>query len=145
MYKHLMMSLMDISGTPSVAMGKVDISNLSEVSIKLLYTMANLKAMIGEKHIKEGMKQRFNKFRGLLQLQGTTFKDDEWDTLDIVFSYAMPQSEKDIIDNLAKLREIQGISIESVLNHSPYTTDVVSEMNRLSEETVSVENVESAE
>lgn len=140
LYKHLMMSLMDISGTPSVAMGKVDISNLSEVSIKLLYTMANLKAMIGEKFIKEGMKQRFDKFRRLLELQGTTFTDDEWDTLDVVFSYAMPQSEKDIIDNLAKLREIQGISIESVLSHSPYTTDVVSEMNRLGEESAKADN-----
>ncbi|MEK6990475.1 phage portal protein [Paenibacillus sp. FSL K6-1566] len=134
LYKHLMTSLLDVSCTPAVSMGKVDISNLSEVSIKLLFSLANIRAMISEKFIKEGMKQRHDKFRRLLEMQGKRFKDQEWDTLDITFQYAMPQSEKDIIDNLTKLKEMGAISIESILVHSPYTTDVNSEMVRLSSE-----------
>ncbi len=134
LYKHLMTSLLDISSTPGVVLGKTDISNLSEVSIKLLFSLSNLKAMIGEKYIKQGMIQRYNKIRRLLELQGTTFNDAEWDTLDIVFQYAQPQSEKDIINNLKTLKDIGAISIESVLGHSPYTTDVNSEMQRLSGE-----------
>lgn len=129
-----MTSLLDVSCTPAVSMGKVDISNLSEVSIKLLFSLANIRAMISEKFIKEGMKQRHDKFRRLLEMQGKRFKDQEWDTLDITFQYAMPQSEKDIIDNLTKLKEMGAISIESILVHSPYTTDVNSEMVRLSSE-----------
>ncbi|OMD43023.1 hypothetical protein BSK52_05855 [Paenibacillus odorifer] len=136
LYKHLMMSLLDISGTPGIILGKTDISNLSEVSIKLLFSLSNIKAMISEKYIKEGMMQRNDKVRRLLELQGIVFTDEEWDTLDIVFQYAMPQSEKDIIDNLSKLREMSAISVESVLGHSPYTTDINSELERLSGERV---------
>ncbi|MGN7168467.1 phage portal protein [Paenibacillus cellulositrophicus] len=141
LYKHLMTSLLDISSVPGVVIGKVDISNLSEVSIKLLFSLSNLKAMIGEKYIKDGMKQRHEKIRRLLEIQGTKFTDEEWETLDVVFQYAMPQSEKDVIDNLTKLKEMGAISIESILGHSPYTTDVNSEMVRLSsEETKSSES-----
>lgn len=140
LYKHLMTSLLDISSTPGVVLGKTDISNLSEVSIKLLFSLSNLKAMISEKFVKDGMIQRHNKIRRLLELQGTKFTDDEWNTLDVVFQYAMPQSEKDIIDNLEKLKTMGAISIESVLGHSPYTTDVNSEMARIEKETVKTEN-----
>ncbi|AIQ41087.1 phage portal protein [Paenibacillus sp. FSL R5-0912] len=136
LYKHLMTSLLDVSSTPGIVLGKTDISNLSEVSIKLLFSLSNLKAMISEKYIKDSMKMRYNKVRRLLELQGIVFTDEEWDTLDIVFQYAMPQSEKDIIDNLSKLREMSAISVESVLGHSPYTTDINSELERLSTERV---------
>jgi SPP1 family phage portal protein len=134
LYKHLMTSLLDVSNTPAVSMGKVDISNLSEVSIKLLFSLANIRAMMSEKFIKEGMMQRLGKFRQLLELQGVTFTDDEWDTLDIVFQYAMPQSEKDVIDNLKALRDMGAMSIESILSHSPYTNDVNSEMEKIKNE-----------
>lgn len=138
LYKHLMTSLLDISCTPAVSMGKVDISNLSEVSIKLLFSLANIRAMMSEKFIREGMEQRHDKFRVLLDKQGKQFTDEEWDTLEVVFQYAMPQSEKDIIDNLSKLKDMGAISIESILGHSPYTTDVNSELVRLSSEGVSI-------
>ena len=134
LYKHLMMSLLDVSSTPAVSMGKVDISNLSEVSIKLLFSLANIRAMINEKYIKDGMMKRYNQIRKLLELQSTKFSDDDWNSLDVVFQYAMPQSEKDTIDNLSKLKNMQAISIETILSHSPYTTDVVSEMARLNSE-----------
>jgi YD repeat-containing protein len=134
LYKHLMTSLLDVSSTPGVVIGKVDISNLSEVSIKLLFSLSNLKAMMTEKFIREGMNQRHEKFRRLLETQGKRFTDDEWDTLDVAFQYAMPQSEKDIIDNLSKLRDIGAVSIQSIHEQAPYITDVNSEMIRLDEE-----------
>lgn len=139
LYKHLMTSLLDVSCTAGVVLGKVDISNLSEVSIKLLFSLSNLKAMMTEKFIREGMKQRHNKFRRLLEMQGNRFTDREWDTLDVAFQYAMPQSEKDIIDNLSKLRDMGAISIQSILEQAPYVTDVNSEMIRLGEEGAKVQ------
>lgn len=138
LYKHLMMSLLDVSSTPGIVLGKVDISNLSEVSIKLLFSLSNLKALMAEKFIEQGMKQRYNQIRKLLEIQGIIFSDEEWDTLDIVFSYAMPQSEKDIIDNLKVLKDMGAISIESILGHSPYTTDVNGELIRIGKENVTV-------
>ncbi|WDF52323.1 phage portal protein [Paenibacillus sp. KACC 21273] len=134
LYKHLMMSLLDISSTPGVVLGKTDISNLSEVSIKLLFSLSNLKAMISEKFIKESIKDRLYKIRTLLEYKGIKFTDEQFNTIDIVFQYAMPQSEKDVIDNLSKLKEMGAISIESILSQSPYTNDIVAEMARLSKE-----------
>lgn len=137
LYKHLMTSLLDISNTPGVIMGKVDISNLSETSIKLLFSLSNLKAMMSEKYIKVSMMERLEQIRNLLELQGIVFSDEQFNTIDIVFAYAMPQSEKDIIDNLSKLRDMRAISIESILGQSPYTTDVGGELEKLVKENTS--------
>ncbi len=130
-YKTLMTTLLDISSVPGVSMGKVDISNLSEVSIKLLFSLADIKASMNEKYMREGMEERFDKIRKLLELKGKRISDDAYDTLGIVFQYARPQSAKEIIDNLKVLSDMGAISIESILEHSPYTTDVVQEMGRL--------------
>lgn len=134
LYSHLMMSLMDISGTPSVAFGRAEISNISEVSLKLLFSVANLKALMAERYIKEGLRDRLDKIRRLLEAQGKRFTEEQWDSITVTFQYAMPTSEKDIIDNLVKLKEIGGLSLESILKHNPYVTDVTSELERLSNE-----------
>ncbi|MNW31436.1 Phage portal protein, SPP1 Gp6-like [compost metagenome] len=133
-YSHLMMSLMDVSGTPSVSMGKVDVSNLSEISLKLLFSTANMKANQTERFIREGLQERLGKFKMLLELQGKKFTDEQWDSITITFSYGMPTSESDIIDNLKTLREIGGISLESVLKHNPYVSDVATEMDKINGE-----------
>ena len=39
-----------------------------------------------------------------------------------------------VISNLKVLREMGGISLESLLEKSPYTTDVVTEMERLAKD-----------
>lgn len=130
-YKTLMTTLLDVSQVPGVAMGKVDISNLSEVSIKLLFSLADIKASMNEKYMREGMEERFDKIRKLLELKGKRISDDAYDSLGIVFQYARPQSAKEVIDNLKVLSDMGAISIESILEHSPYTTDVVQELERL--------------
>lgn len=133
-YKTLVQSLLDISQTPAVSMNKTDISNLSEVSIKLLFSLANIKAGINEQYLREGLEQRFNKIRRLLELQGITFSDDDYDTLDIVFQYATPANDTEIIANLKELREMGAISLESLLGHSPYINDVQMELQKIDEE-----------
>jgi hypothetical protein len=133
-YKTLVQSLLDISQTPAVSMNKTDISNLSEVSIKLLFQLANIKASGNEQFIREGLEQRFNKIRKLLELQGITFSDDDYDTLDIVFQYATPSNDKEIIENLKQLRGMGAISLDSLLSHSPYINDVQMELQKIDEE-----------
>ncbi|MED4567952.1 phage portal protein [Brevibacillus agri] len=130
-YKTLMTTLLDISSVPGVSMGKVDISNLSEVSIKLLFSLADIKASMNEKYMRDGMEQRFDKIRKLLELKGIRISDDAFDSLGIVFQYARPQSAKEVIDNLKVLSDMGAISIESILERSPYTNDVVQELERL--------------
>lgn len=132
-YKTLMTTLLDISSVPGVSMGKVDISNLSEVSIKLLFSLADIKASMNEKYMRDGMEQRFDKIRKLLELKGIRISDDAFDSLGIVFQYARPQSAKEVIDNLKVLSDMGAISIESILERSPYTNDVSQELERLKE------------
>lgn len=133
-YKTLVQSLLDISQTPAVSMNKTDISNLSEVSIKLLFQLANIKASGNEQFIRDGLEQRFNKIRRLLELQGITFSDDDYDTLDIVFQYSTPANDTEIIANLKELRGLGAISLESLLGHSPYINDVQMELQKIAEE-----------
>lgn len=130
-YKTLLQSLLDVSQTPAVSMNKTDISNLSEVSIKLLFQLANIKAGNNEQFMREGLEQRFEKIRKLLGFKGIMFSDDEYETLDIVFKYATPANDKEIIENLKQLQEMGAISLESILSHSPYTNDVQMEINKI--------------
>lgn len=134
-YKTLLTSLMDVSSTPAVSMNKTDISNLSEVSIKLMFSLANIKAGMNEQFMREGIEERFEKIRRLLeQYKGVVFHDDEFDTLDLVFQYATPANDSEVISNISALREMGGISLETILEKSPYTTDVQMELKKIQSE-----------
>lgn len=130
-YKTLLQSLLDVSQTPAVSLNKTDISNLSEVSIKLLFQLANIKAGMNEQFMRDGIEQRFVKIRTLLGYKGIVFSDSDYETLDIVFQYATPANDKEIIENLKQLKDMGAISLESILGHSPYTTDVQMELNKI--------------
>ena len=130
-YGTLKQALLDISSTPAISFNATDVSNLSEVSIKLLFSLADIKAGLNEQYIREGMEQRFEQMRKLLEYKGVSIADKDFDSLGVVFAYARPQNEKDIIDNLKTLKDISGISTESLLEHSPYTVDVTQELERL--------------
>lgn len=134
LHKTLVQSLLDISSTPAVSMNKTDISNLSEVSIKLLFQLANIKASINEQFMRDGIEERNDKIKRLLAMQGTKMSDEKYETLDMVFQYATPQNDSEIIEQLEKLRELGGLSLESLLSKSPHTTDVQEELNRLRSE-----------
>ncbi|QPA31425.1 phage portal protein [Thermaerobacillus caldiproteolyticus] len=134
LYKTLLQALLDISQTPAVSLNKTDVSNLSEVSIKLLFQLAEIKASINEQYMREGIEQRFEKIRRLLEYKGITFTDEEFESLGLVFQYALPSSDKEVIENMKALREMKGISLETLLEHNPYVNDVQQELMRLKEE-----------
>lgn len=130
-YKTLKQALLDVSFTPAVSLNNTDVSNLSEVSMKLLFQLADIKAGMNEKFIREGMEQRFVVIAELLSRMGVSVDEEALDTLDVVFQYSRPTNEKDIIENLKALHEMGAISIESILENSPYTQDVGQELERL--------------
>jgi SPP1 family phage portal protein len=134
LYKTLLQALLDISQTPAVSLNKTDISNLSEVSIKLLFQLAEIKASINEQYIREGIEQRFERIRKLLEYKGITFTDEEFDSLGLVFQYALPSSDKEVIENMKSLREMGGLSLHTMLEQNPYVHDVQQELMRLKEE-----------
>ncbi|CDX03331.1 Phage portal protein, SPP1 Gp6 [Desulfitobacterium hafniense] len=130
-WKVLYNSLLNVSSVPAVSMGVQDVSNLSEVSIKLLFSLADLRAGLNEKYMREGMMQRFKVFEKLLGIKGITIDVNE---VELVFQYARPMNEKDIIDNLKTLKEMGAISLQSALEQNPYVYDVASELEKIRED-----------
>lgn len=133
-YKTLMQSLLDVSSTPAVSLNKTDVSNLSEVSIKLLFSLANTKASINEQFMEDGIEERHDKIRILLGYDDVVFSDGDYDTLGVQFTYNTPSNNTEVIANIKDLREIGALSLESLLEKSPYTTDIQTELERLNKE-----------
>lgn len=136
-WKVLKQALLDISNTPAVSMNNTDISNLSEVSIKLLFSLADIKAGLNERYIREGFEQRFKKIEKLLGLQGIGLNSDD---IDVVFQYARPLNESDIIDNIKTLKELGVMSLQTAVENAPMIYDPVNEIERLSKESVNKGN-----
>ncbi|MEZ2737805.1 phage portal protein, partial [Aneurinibacillus aneurinilyticus] len=134
LYKTLMQALLDVSCTPAISMNRSDVSNLSEVSIRLLFSLAEMKANLNECYMREGIEERHEQIRKMLEYQGITFGDDEFDSLDIVFVYNRPQNEKEIIDNIKTLNDMGAISLQSILEKVPYFNDVMKEMERIKQD-----------
>ncbi|MCT2196192.1 phage portal protein [Paenibacillus sp. p3-SID1389] len=131
LYKTLTSALLDIAHVPAISMSKTDVSNLSEVSIRLLFSLADMKGALNSKFLCEGIEQRFDKFRALLASMGTKFTDEQYDTLGIVFQFARPSNDKEIVENLKTLYEMAGISLETLLEYNPYVTDVQGELDKI--------------
>lgn len=126
-YNTLHQSLLNISMTPSISMNSAEISNLSETSMKILFYMAISKGSINSKYLHKGFDERWKKIKRLLSQLGKEYKG----YIDCVFKMDIPQNDTEIIDNLKTLKEINAISLESILSNSPYTTDIVQELDRL--------------
>lgn len=136
LYEKLLSSLLDISSTPEVSMNRAEVSNISETSIKILFYLGDVKAKMNEVYMRDGFEERLNKFRKLLALQGKTFTDDDFETLNMTFQYNLPSNDTEIINNLKTLNDIGGVSLESLLEKSPYTNDTSMELQRLSKSNV---------
>lgn len=140
LYDKLIQTLFDISSTPNVAMNKAEIANVSETSIRILYSLANVKAKINENYLRDGFEERLNRYRVLLSYLGKNFTDNEFETLDIQFSYDEPQNSSEIIKNLKVLNDMKSISLETLLDRNPYINDTQMELERIHKSTVENNN-----
>ena len=113
---------------PSILGGNGNIANVSEVSLKLLYQLADVYAMLSEKTMKAGFVKRFEVFRKML---GNKIDKEEY--IDVAFNYARPQNASELLDNIRKQFDMGAISKRSIIEKSPLTFDVDQELNRLNE------------
>lgn len=126
----LMSSLLNVSMTPAIALNAQNVSNLAETSIKMMYQLAGVKGRLNADAMKDGFIKRWDKMKKLLSLKGSNVDGE----VDCVFTYDIPQSANDIVDNLVSLKGASLISTETALSQSPYTFDVQSELSRLKNE-----------
>lgn len=133
-YKTLQQTLLDVSATPAVSMNKTDISNLSEVSIKLLFSLADTSAGVYENYLINGFFDRYHTIAKLLSMRGTTITEEQLITLDFKFIYNTPSNHKEILDNMKTQFDMDAISVETIVENSPYVNDKLREMARLESE-----------
>lgn len=132
-YEILMAQLLNISQTPAIAMNAVEISNLSETSIRMMYSLASVKARLNEDALLDGFIQRWNKIRKLLALQGIQVSGD----ISCTFEYDIPLNATEVINNITALKQNGLISLETALSRTPYIYDVATEMQKIKSDTIS--------
>jgi SPP1 family phage portal protein len=140
LYTQLYQSLLDISMTPSVSMGRAEISNVSEQSVRLLFSLASVKAGMNEQSLRKGMNERWDKVRSLLSYKGVVIDDKAWSSFDVLFTYDLPSNNAEVIKNLKELRAMGALSMESLLEMSPMTSDSGMELLRIKSEGNTNEN-----
>lgn len=128
---NLIQSLYTVAGVPSSVIGQGNIANVSEVSLKLLFSQTDSKAKQTIQALREGFIKRFEAFRAI---SGNKYADDDFDTLDVEFNVNRPVDTSSLINELKVQRELGAISIETIIDKSPYTTDTTLEMERLAKE-----------
>ena len=117
---------------PNIVGGNTNVANVSEVSLKLLYQLADVMAMANEKCIRQGLIQRFKIFDKILELKGVTFSDTDY--IDVEFNYSRPVNAQELLQELNTQYNMGAISKKTIIEKSPITTDVTQELNRLKEE-----------
>jgi len=127
-YNMLRQALLDISMTPSIITSGVEISNVSETSIKMLYSMAQIKAQINSKYLIDGFRYRWKLMQKMLKLQNI---DIDARDVEVVFDMAIPSNDEEIINNLKTLNDMGAISLDSILSQSPYINDVEGEKAKI--------------
>lgn len=118
-------NLNQVAYLPSILGGNGNIANVSEVSLKMLYSLADVFAMMNEKVMREGINERLNIIRKLIGEEN----DDEY--VNVTFNYARPQNASELLDNLKKQFDMGAISVESIVEQSPLTNDKIMELDRL--------------
>ena len=128
--------LNDIACIPSALGSSTNIANVSEVSLKMLFHMANIKAMETEKWLNIGMQERFAKFKQILNMQGIKVDGE----VEVEYNLSIPVATDEIVKNLQTMREMGAISIDTIMEKSALIGDISVEKDRLkSESGVSVE------
>ncbi len=137
-YKTLHQNLLNISMTPAISMNSMEISNLSETSMKILFYMAIAKANMTAKQLYNGFDERWKKIKKLLQMIDKDYKG----YISCTFKFDIPANDKEIIENLNTLYTMGTISLETLLSQSPYIYDVTSEIQRLQEDKNDMDDVD---
>ncbi|WP_457941938.1 phage portal protein [Caproiciproducens sp. LBM24188] len=130
----LTQQLYAVASVPASVIGQGNIANVSEISLKLLFSQTDNKAKQMIQVLKEGMYKRFEYIRKLLKIQGVTFSDDMYDSLDITFSVNRPVDTQSMMNELKTQYDMGAISKQTVIDKSPYTTDTALELQRIADE-----------
>ena len=133
---HLIQQFYAVACIPASMYGQSNISNVSEVSLKYLFSQTDNKAQKTIQSLTDGMFQRFEYFRKLQGLRSIhkKYTDEAFDSLNITFNLARPVDTNSLMSDLKIQQDMGAISKRTIIEQSPYTTDVALELERIQEE-----------
>lgn len=134
--EHLIQQFYAVACIPASMYGQSNISNVSEVSLKYLFSQTDNKAQKTIQAMTDGMFQRFEYFRKLQKLRSAykEYTDNEFDSLDINFNVSRPVDTNSLMADLKLQQDMGAISKWTIIEKSPYTTDVALELERIKAE-----------
>jgi hypothetical protein len=122
--------LADVACFPSVFSSNGNISNVSEVSIRMLFHMASLLADENKKWLNRGYRERLNRLSMMLNMQGLGTIDN----VEIIYNYNLPSATAETISNLHMLKGMGAISVETIIEKSDIIASKDVELERLKKE-----------
>lgn len=132
-----MEQLFTIACVPASLIGSSSISNISEVSLKLMLLQTENRSAQNIQVLNEGMYQRFRYFNKLAGLIGVSeFSEDEFDTLEIVFNQNRPEDTTNLMNQIKTQYDMGCISKQTILDISPFVVNSELEMERIKAEGV---------
>lgn len=141
---YLIQMFYSVACVPSVLTGSSNIANVSENSTTMIFYQTDNFCKQFITAMKEGFVTRFEQIRKLLEIKGMTIDDELFDTLDFCFNVNRPVDNKSDMENMKLQYECGAISKQTVIDKSPYTTDVALELERLKQESEEAEKEEPA-
>lgn len=132
LYDSLMQQLLMVACVSYHIMGQGNISNVSEVSLKLLFQTLQNKSDLLEIYLVDGFNKRFEIMDKLLGSNNIHF--DINDYVDVEFNYSKPINNKELLENLKMQYEMGAISKQTIIEKSELTNDVIQEQGRIESE-----------
>lgn len=139
---YLIQIFYSVACVPSVLTGSSNIANVSENSTTMIFYQTDNFCKQFITAMKEGFVTRFEQIRKLLEIKGITINDELFDTLDFCFNVNRPVDNKSDMENMKLQYECGAISKQTIIDKSPYTTDVALELERLKQESEESEKEE---
>lgn len=126
----LINQLYTVAQVPSVVFNG-NVSNVSEVSLKLLFTQLDNRAKRQAAFLRDGFYRRWDAMRKLLN---TELTEEQYSSLDASFNYNAPTDNSTTLADLLKQYEAGAMSKKTLIELSPYTTNAEAEMAQIEAE-----------
>lgn len=118
-----------IAQVPSIVMGQSNVANVSEVSLKLLFSLAHNKGIENAIYLKDGFGTRNEQIEKIFKLNGVKFSVDDY--VDIEFNFNRPSDDAELIDTLSTQFKDGAMSKQTYIEKSPNIGNGTQEIERL--------------
>lgn len=120
-----------IAEVPAIIFNSGNVSNVSEVSLKLLFSQLDNASKRLAAYLKQGIYQRWEAIQKLCKVKLT---DKQFDSLDVSFNYNMPVDNSVILADLLAQHDAGALSKKSLIELSPYTGNSEAELAEIEKE-----------